>query len=295
MISVGASTYSFNEEIDFDLAGSFTLSVIAIDTSGNVGRSDLSVNVEEALKFDRMYLADVGSDSELNSDAFGVPVRINGFTHPDSAGIIFEALYYNTSPNTEIRFIPQKSSFGPFTFGAGANEGELEIGSDNTVNPIVLSDIGYHRIMVNLSTFSYTMETYTPSDTPFDEIFLMGTGVRVNGASTCVNNNDASELCWNFASGKPLTKASSNPYLFTGTVELFDFDPEGDGNNGFILGANPNGWSPFWRFDQGDELDLEPEFTVPNDGGNYIFSAARYGTYRFEFDTHLNQAKLLAQ
>lgn len=295
LASINSTSFTFDQEIDFSFAGSFDLTIIATDNSGNITTSNLSVNIEESLKFEKMYLADVGTDNELITDAFGVPIRINGFTDPDSAGVIFEALYYNSAANTEIRFIPQKASFAPFSFGAGASEGELVIGTDNSVAPIILPDVGYYRVIINLSSLTYTMETYTPSDTPFDQIYLMGTGVRVNGESTCVNNNDASETCWNFASGKPLTGDASNPYLFTATVELFDHDPVGDGNNGFILGANPDGWSPFWRFDQGDVLDLEPEFTVPNDGGNYIFSAERYGTYRFEFDTHLNQAKLLPQ
>ena len=295
VVRVNSTNYSFDQEIDFALAGSFEFTIIATDSSGNRATSNLVFNIEESLKFDKMYLADVGSEGELSSDAFGVPARINGFTHPDSAGVIFEALYYNSIENTGIRFIPQKSSFAPFSFGAGANAGELAMGSDASVDPIVLPNVGYYRVVLNLTSLSYTMETYSPSDTPFDQVYLMGTGVRVNGESTCVNNNDASELCWNFASGKALNVDGSNPYLFTATIELFDHDPVGDGNNGFILGANPDGWSPFWRFDQGDVLDLEPEFTVLNDGSNYIFSEAKYGTYQFEFDTHLNRVKLVPQ
>ena len=295
VVSVNSANYSFDQEIDFAFAGPFEFTVIATDNSGNRATSNLSFNIEESLKFDKMYLADVASGDELNSDAFGVPARINGFTQPDSAGVIFEALYYSASANTEIRFIPQKSSFGPFSFGAGAGAGELVMGSDASVDPIVLPDVGYYRIMLNLTSLSYTMETYNPSDTPFSQVYLIGTGVRVNGESTCVNNNDASESCWDFASGKALTADGSNPYLYTATVELFDHDPAGDGNNGFILGANPAGWSPFWRFDPGNVLDLEPEFTVPNGGDHYIFSAAKYGTYHFEFDTHLNRVKAIPQ
>lgn len=292
---VNGASYSFTEEVDFSIAGTYTISITATDNSGNVATSTTAVTIEESLRFEKMYLADVATDEELVSDAFGVPMLINGFTQEDSAGVIFEALYYNKTANTEIRFVPQKSSFAPFTFGAGENAGELGLGSDASISPIVLPEVGYYSIVLNLASLTYTMDTYTPTDAAFDMIMLMGTGVRVDGESTCVSNTDGSEACWNFASGKELTVDANNPYLFTAPVELFDHDPDGDGNNGFILGANPSGWSPFWRFDVGDELDLEPEFTVPDGGGNYIFSEAKYGMYTFEFDTHLNRAKVVAQ
>lgn len=294
-VQVGATSYSFNQSVDFALTGSFTVLVNATDNSGNMASSSLTVNIEESLKFDRMFLADVSSDAELVSDAFGVPMLIDGFTQVDSAGVIFEARYYSKAANTEIRFIPQKQSFAPFTFGQGANAGELALGTDATVAPIVLPGVGYYKIVINIGQLSYTMETYTPTDTPFSRIAMMGTGLRVNGGSTCSSNADGSELCWNFGSGKGLTVDPSNPYLFTGTVELFDFDPASDGNNGFILGANPSGWSPFWRFNVGDAIGAEPEFTVPNGGSNFIFGPELYGTYTFEFDTHLNRAKLVPQ
>ena len=292
---VDASTFTFSQPIDFSLTGTFSVSVTATDNSGNMSSSSISVNVEESLKFDRMFLADVGTEAALTADAFGVPMLIDGFTQVDSAGVIFEARYYNQAANTEIRFIPQKESFAPFTFGQGANAGDLALGTDASVAPIVLPNVGYYRIIINLAQQSYTMETYTPTDTPYTQIAMMGTGVRVNGASTCSSNADGSELCWNFGSGKTLSVDPSNPYLFKGTVELFDFDPAGDGNNGFILGANPNGWSPFWRFNVGDAIGAEPEFTVLNGGNNFVFGPELYGTYDLEFDTHLNRIKLVRQ
>ncbi len=292
---VSATSFSFREEVDFSLSGPFEVSVTAEDVQGNIATSSINVTIEEALRFEKMFLADVSTDDALTSDVFGVPMLIDGFISEDSAGVIFEARYYNNAPNTEIRFIPQKSSFAPFSFGAGENEGELVLGNDNTVNPIILTEIGYHKILIDLVNFTYTTEMYTPSDEVFDLIILMGTGVRVNNASTCVSNEDGSEACWWFGSGKELVADSNNPYLFTATVELFDHDLAGDGNNGFILGANPEGWSPFWRFDQGGEIGAEPEATVPNDGINFLFGEQHYGIYTFEFDTHLNRARVIPQ
>jgi hypothetical protein len=294
-IEVNSQTYAFNMDMDFAIIGPHSITVTAIDDSGNIAISGIDVNIEDALKFEKMYLADVGSEAELNSDGFGVPMRINSIDHPDSLGVYFRALYYNKAANTEIRFIPQKSSFGPFSFGASADAGQLELGSDETVNPIVLTEVGYHNILINLAKMEYTSEMYVPTDTPYDNVYVMGTGVEVDGGSTCENNVDNSEQCWHFASGKPLTVDGNNPYLFTGTLELYDQDPLSDGNNGFILGANPDGWAPFWRFDAEQEIGAQPEMTVPGNGNNYIFGPELYGTYTFEFDTHLNRVRLIPQ
>lgn len=295
-IEVNASTYSFDQEIDFSLSGSFPLTISAVDVAGNTSSNAISVTIEESLRFEKMYLADIDNDEALTADVFGVPMLINSFEHPDSAGVVFEALYYNATPNSAIRFIPQKTSFAPFTFGAGENQGELALGADASVNPIILPEVAYYRIVLDFTSFTYSMETYTPTDDTFDQIIVMGTGVNVNGNSTCINNADGSDgACWWFGSGKELTRDPNNPYRFTGTVELYDYDPEGDGNNGFIIGANPEGWSPFWRFDVGDELGAEPERTVPNGGANFIFGPEIYGTYQFEFDTHLNRVKVVPQ
>ncbi|MEL7118650.1 MAG: hypothetical protein AAFO07_04395 [Bacteroidota bacterium] len=295
-IDVNAATYSFDQGIDFSLAGSFPLTISAVDVAGNTSSTSITVSIEESLRFEKLYLADVNSDAELVSDLFGVPMVVNSFDHPDSAGVIFEALYYNTSPNTPIRFIPQKSSFAPFTFGAGENDGELALGNDASISPIILPEVAYYRIIVNFVSLTYTMETYTPTDDAFEQIIVMGTGVNVDGNSTCINNADGSDgACWWFGSGKNLTKDPNNPYRFTGTVDLYDYDTEGDGNNGFILGANPENWSPFWRFDVGEAVGLEPERTVPNGGSNFLFGPEDYGSYTFEFDTHLNRVKVIPQ
>lgn len=292
-IEVNDLTFSFSREIDFALAGQFSVQITATDLAGNATSVSRSVSIEESLRFNKMYLADVTTDAELNSDVFGVPMLINGASDPALEGVVFEALYYSRQPNQEVRFIPQKSSFAPFTFGAGAEPGTLALGSDASVAPIVLPDVGYYRIVIDFTSLSYTVEPFEPTDPAFDFIIIMGTGITVNGQSTCASNLDGSELCYNFGSGKQLTQDPNNPYRFFADIELFDYDPNGDGNNGFILGANLETWSPFWRFDVGDAVGLFPEATVPNGGANFIFGPEVYGEYYFEFDTYLNRAKIV--
>lgn len=289
LITPNASTFNYDKEVDFLIVGPFTATITATDMAGNVSTASVSVNIEESLKFTKFYLVDVDTEAELATDVFGVPLLTNGATTATKEGFEFEALYYNKEANTEIRFIPQKESFEPFSFGAGDVAGELALGSDNTVAPIILPEVGYYRIVVDIAAFTYTMETYTPTDDTFDFVHIMGRGIEVNDLSTCIDNGDGSGRCWHFLSGKEFTVDPSNPYRFTASVELFD-QPDDEGANGFILGASPSGWAPFWRFDAEDS-----EVTIPGDGANFTFGSDAFGTYTFEFDTHLNRARLLPQ
>lgn len=108
--------------------------------------------------YPKMYLADVDTDEELNSDIFGVPMVINR-----TAENQYEARYYNKTANTGIYFIPRKESFGPICFGAGDNIGTLAYGSSTAdVQPIVLETAGvYYKINIDTKNLTYSTETYT--------------------------------------------------------------------------------------------------------------------------------------
>ena len=138
---------------------------------------------------------------------------------------------------------------------------------------------------MDLRNQSYTVTPYTPSDATFDQVYIIGTGIYIDATtSTCTSNANGSLQCWNFGSGKPFTKDTNNDYLWTIDVTLKE-EPDNDGVNGFILNANPSGWSPFWRVDPDD-----PSITVPNGGTNYVFpDSALEKDYTFVFDTHLNR------
>ena len=98
-------------------------------------------------------------------------------------------------------------------------------------------------------------------------------------------------VCWNFQSGKPFTQDSNNPYLWTIDVTVDD-EPDNNGSNGFILNANPSGWSPFWRIDDPES----PQSTVFNGGTNYVFPDSALGKdYTFVFDTHLNRISAISR
>lgn len=281
-VEVGANRYTYNRSLNIQAEGVYKFDVEVEDMAGNMSTETFSFAAFEP--FENMYLADVDTDADLLSDVMGVPLLAQGFTQADSVGKVFQARYYNATANSEVRFTSSDETFSNLTLGADG-QGNLLIDNSTTVSPLVLAAVGYYQITLDTRNLTYTVETYTPTDSTFDLIIMMGTGVTVNGSSTCERNDNGNEACWWFGSGKQLTPDPNNPYRFTGTVELFDHDPVGDGNNGFILGANLSGWSPFWRFDDGNN----PNVAVPNGGASYVFDESKYGTYSAVFDTHLNQ------
>ncbi|REE02222.1 hypothetical protein [Marinoscillum furvescens] len=284
-IELTGNEYSFSRELDFAIAGTVKFQITAADAKGNVSTTTLSANVEESLTFSAMYLADVETEDAMTADVFGVPLPTENSTNEGEEGKIFTVKYYSPAAGTAVRFVPQKSSFEPFVFGAAA-EGALALSTNGEVDPITLPAKGYYEIQINLIGMTYTTTAYEPTDDTFDYVQMIGTGVEVEGQSTCSSNADPStEQCWHFGSGKRLTKDPENPYRFTGQVTLKDQD--NGGSNGFILNANDAGWSPFWRFNA-----EEPSIAVPNGGTDYTYTADQHGTYQVIFDTHLNRFQI---
>ncbi len=281
IIEISGMTYTYSNSLNVEETGTYTFTVSTTDATGNVNTQQITVNVLDELKFDKMYITNVVDASKLTDDIFGVPALAEASKVEGEVGYVFTARYYADEPNTELRFVPQKSSFEPYTLGADPEEdGKLINGSSPDVNPIVLPDKGYYEITMDLKDMSYVVTSYTPTDDTYDFVQIIGTGVEVEGESTCVSNIDGSNTCWHFKSGKELTQDSENPYRFSGTVKLFD-EPSNDGDNGFILNANPDGWGPFWRFDDDN--------AVPGGGVNFTFTEEEFGTYKFVLDTHLNR------
>lgn len=286
-IAISGTSFNYTKELNVDTPKTYSFLITVVDETGNTATETVSVNVLESLSFDQMYITDVTSDDLLNSDLFGIPYTTSASTATTEDGFVFTAKYYSESPNSEVRFLAQKTSFSPFSFGAdSATSGSLVLGSDVNVSPIILPEVGYYEISMDLRDSSYSINKYTPADSAFDQVYIIGTGVYIDDTtSTCTNNNTGGNTCWNFASGKPFTKDSTNNYLWTIDVTVKD-EPTNNGANGFILNANPSGWSPFWRLNDGDE----PSATVLNGGTNYVFpDAALNKDYRFKFDTHLNR------
>ncbi len=282
----GGATYNYSKSLDVANPGSYTFNITAKDVTGNESTSSVIVNIVTDLQFPAMYLTDETSDAALNQDLFGIPFSTTASQATGENGYVFKALYYSKSANSEVRFIPQQGSFSPFAFGVNPNSpGKLTLGSDATVNPIVVPGVGYYEITMDVRDLSYTVKSYTPTDAVSDQVYVLGRGIYVDATtSTCTKNSDGTTQCWHFNSGKPLVQDPNNAYLWTLDVTLKD-QPDDNGANGFILNANPNGWAPFWRTNPEDR-----SIAVPGGGSNYVFDdSALDKDYTFIFDTHINR------
>lgn len=287
-ISISGGAYNYENSLDISESGDYTFTFTAIDVTGNESTASVTVNVVSDLQFNAMYLTDETSEAALNQDIFGIPFYTTASELSGEDGYVFTGRYYSTAANSEVRFIPQKTSFEPFTFGADPNDpGKLVLGQDASVDPIIIPGTGYYEVTMDIRDLSYTVTPYQPSDAAYDQVYILGRGIYTNATtSTCTNNNDGSTQCWHFNSGKPFTQDPSNPYLWTIDVTLQD-QPNDAGANGFILNANPSGWAPFWRV---DVAGGEPSRTVPGGGNNYVFDDSDLNNdYTFIFDTHLNR------
>lgn len=284
-IPISGISYTYTNQLDVAVAGNYNFIFTATDAEGNTQVNERSVNVVEELIFNEMFITDATNNSMLVSDLFGIPYTTTASEAAGEDGYVFTAKYYAAAANAEVRFIPQGSSFSPFAFGADPDApGTLKLGSDETVSPIIIPEVGYYEIAIDLRNLSYTVTQYTPGDDAFDQVYIIGRGVITDGTNTCTNNADGSTQCWNFRSGKPFVSDPVNSYLWTLDVTLED-QPNDEGENGFILNANPSGWSPFWRFDDRDS----PTATVPGGGVEFVYAPSAFGEYTITFDTHLNR------
>ncbi|WP_299064556.1 hypothetical protein [uncultured Polaribacter sp.] len=286
-LAISGSSFEYEKALNITEPDTYTFTITVTDTSGNVSTETVSMNVLNELSFDVMYITGVTSEALLVSDIFGIPYVTSASEVAEEDGFVFIGRYYSPAPNTEVRFLAQKGSFGPYTFGVDTNtDGRLALGDDVTVSPIVLPEVGYYEVKMDLRDSSYSVTSYMPTDDPYTQIYILGRGIYIDDTvSTCTDNTTNEDRCWHFRSGKPFTKDPNNSYLWTIDVTVKDH-PNDDGVNGFILNANPASWAPFWRVDNVED----PEATVPGGGGNYVFpDSALDKDYTFTFDTHLNR------
>lgn len=87
----GQSTLSFTEKIILpNEVKSYDVTLTAVDARGNQTVTNSTISVSEMPDFPKMYLADVATVEELNSDIFGVPMVIN-----HTGEYQYRARYYN--------------------------------------------------------------------------------------------------------------------------------------------------------------------------------------------------------
>jgi len=211
---------------------------------------------------DKLYLTDVYTIEDLNSDVFGVPQCC------DKAGDgMFVARYYNQKVNNAVYFLGNKTDFTDVygLKGAGLGKGMLL----EEVDPIILPEAGkYYEITVNVNDMSYEAKTYEVADY-MDPIFYEYGAEVFNTWESFVPGSDDEYL--------PSADAWLQPFFFgTGdspsNIEPFVQDPNNKhlymwaapqdleaGEMNFIIhNKHSHGWwdAISWRVDNDKECDI---------------------------------------
>ncbi len=237
-------------------AQTYNLVVEAFDLPAQEGevrssKVESTLSVSELPDFNVIYLCDVETAAELNSDVFGVPMAMDHF-----APYSYRVRYYNEKAGTKICFLPQRTDFGPICFGP--EDGDLLGDDPETVGRITLDKAGvYYLIEVNTFDRTYTMSTYSPSEAVNPVMHLHYGGNDLNTWWEVNNFDDIWWQEWFFGpGGNPdqiklhMDQDRNNPHLYTMEWKLTE------GTERFqIANWHSHGWWNFtaWRVDDADD------------------------------------------
>jgi len=250
-------------------------------TATNVANNAISNQFKVLLNsdFPKMYLIESTDPAKLTSDLFGVPTLIK-----KTSSYNYEATYYSAAPNSQVWFIPSKTTVKPFMYGIDPANSLKLTGDFAKALPIVLPNKGYYKISFNTLnlTFTTTALVAPNSSGAFAQAAFVGRGFYDYPNMNWQNTLPDIIL---------LDKDPVNPYLFTKTLKLGT--PPGSTYNTaqFIITTN-NGWTDFWRFDNASD----PDNTVFGGGANADISISTTPvTYKVTFDSYLNICKFERQ
>lgn len=234
-------------------AEEYQIKLTAYDNFVDVNERTQTINYVVSGEMVTLYLADVAKDTDLTSDAFGVPVLY----HKKSSGV-FTFKYYCDSDNKEIYFLGQGSSFAPHCFGLDEN-GALV--NDGSAAPIVLPTKGYYEIKVDTKDLAYEVKPYQPQTAPHvAPIMICGGGV--DGAT------------WNPATAMEMTQDAEDPYIWNAEIEII---------GSVCMTISTPGWAKYWR--------LVADGVLEYMGSNQPYLDFPKGKYKFSINTETNRAK----
>lgn len=296
-------TLEFNDPITLPSAVAiYNLTLKAVDKAGLETSKTSVITVSEMSDFPKMYLSDVATVAELNSDVFGVPMRIER-----TAAYEYKANYYCQKAGTEIFFLPQKSDFTPICFGIDPADNTKLTDDPDIAKPIVLTQANvYYEITFNVKTAIYKVKTYAIADAidpvphKFGSISLDTWG---DGGSWL------QEFYFGYMTSNPkevsrFTQDATNPHLYylANPLSL----EAGQKMNFIFHNWHSDGWWNYcsWRVDNSDEPEIfnyygdykNPAWTKPNGADNWAKPTVKQtGSYKLYFDAHLGRAKLVRE
>lgn len=234
----------------------YKLTIIACDMPAQ-DNEVRSVKVESTVKvqylpdFDRVYLADVNSAEELNSDIFGVPIVC------DHVGPYqYSVRYYNEAAGTRVCFIPQKTDFYPICFGPDPDDESILADNPETSGKITLSQGGvYYKIDFNTKTGAYSYTAYSIADAR-DPVENMTYGTDILNTWNAWNVEAPWMQEWYFGPtyGNPkeiavrMVRDSKNPHIYRSEEWQLE---AGDMKEWVIHNWHHDGWWNYtsWRVD----------------------------------------------
>jgi hypothetical protein len=252
-------TYDFNRSFEVpSQPGSYVVEVTACDALEQTTSFIATYVVQDLPDWEKMYLADVETSAELNSDVFGVPMLV------DHVGPFqYRARYYNKTAGTTICFIPQNTDFTPICFAKDKDNPSLLGDDPDNVDRIELTKAGvYYQIDFNTSTRAYSMTTYSVDDAMSPVKHMHYGQADLNTWADWSNNcSDAWWQEWYFGpiTGDPKTplykmeQDSKNPNLFV--IESW---PLTAGSMHFCIhNWHHDGWWNYttWRVDNPEECN----------------------------------------
>lgn len=279
-VSLNGNSYHYTNGINIDTPRQYTFTFKATDLAGNTTVVSSAVNVVEQLSFLQMYLADTSNTSDFTASLAGYPYSTTPSTATGEQGLVFRIRYYAEQANTGVRFVAQKTGFGPYTFGSnGTSDGQLVLGSAVSVAPINLPSRGYYDITMSLQDLSYTVTPVgsigTPNIPGFTGLYATGTGLKING-----QNIDQ----YNPAASAALTVDPTNAFRYSATIQF------NAANGSFIFVGNQANWDVFWRVNNGP---IESTTAIVPQGGTECGFATQYsGSYKLTVDIHLNTFRI---
>jgi hypothetical protein len=250
-------------------------------TATNVGNKETSRQYKISLNtdFPKMYLTETTDPAKLTSDLLGVPMLMNKL-----GSYTYEVVYYSSTANSKVWFIPGKTSVKPIMYGLSPANNTKLTGDFTTAQPISLPAVGYYRININTLSLTYSI-TALPAPNPaaaFAQVAIAGRGFTDYPTMNYQNTLPNIIL---------LDKDATNPYLFSKLVKVGIPAGQTYTTAAFIFTTN-NGWTNFWRFDNG----ADPEATVFNGGTDAALTISSTPVeYKVTFDTYTNRTKFEKQ
>lgn len=214
-----------------------------------------TVKVQNLPDFDRVYIADVATAEELNSDVFGVPMVC------DHVGPFqYRVRYYNASSGTQVCFIPQKTDFLPICWGPDpTNEGFLADDPD-TSGKITLDQAGvYYLFDFNTKTGKYSYTTYSIAEA-IDPVQNLHYGQNDLHTWDDWDNSDAWWQEWYFGPSynEPkeiqvrMVQDKTNPHIWVSEDWQL---PAGEMKEWILHNWHSHGWWNYtaWRMDESED------------------------------------------